>query len=246
MTRQATASKKHYPIALSLQGKRCLVAGFGSVGQRKLARLLDLGEAGPEAIFVFDPYLPKDPPSALLRSAKVHCKRQSVTRADLNVQLVFACTGSQEENVRIAKLCAELGVLCNCASSPECGDVHLPALIQCPPLTLTLSTEGASPALAKKWRRELETWAQKKQPILQLMAVLRPKILAQALPQTANRKLFTTLAQGPLEEWLACGQREKAHAYLTALLPKTLHQDLEIALNDLFAEEDLKKTRERP
>ncbi|MBO4334330.1 MAG: bifunctional precorrin-2 dehydrogenase/sirohydrochlorin ferrochelatase [Desulfovibrio sp.] len=233
MLARQSLTEQRYHIALSLKGKRCLLAGFGAVGKRKLARLLAMGDAGPEAILVLDPNLPDCQEDSLLQAATVHGKRQKVSCQDLDVHLVFACTGSKEENARIARLCAERGILCNCASDPALGDVQLPALINCPPLTITLSTQGASPALAKKWRLELEQWAAKKRPILCLMAWLRPKILALGLPQAENRRLFTSLAQGPLEDWLACGQRQKASDYLLALLPQALHKDLQ----SLFSEQ---------
>lgn len=219
-------SGKRYPLALSLRGKRCLIVGFGSVGRRKLTRLLGLGESGPCEILVFDPLLQNPRDDELLQKPGVIFQAKSVSASDLTVHLVFACTGSREENARIAGMCADRGILCNCASEPWLGDVSLPALVECPPLTVALSTEGASPAFAKKWRKELELWAKKKQPVLKLMAALRPLILALGNPQAENKKLFSALAEGPLEEMLAAAEWQKALDYLTATLPETLQPHL--------------------
>ncbi|MBQ7607692.1 MAG: bifunctional precorrin-2 dehydrogenase/sirohydrochlorin ferrochelatase [Desulfovibrionaceae bacterium] len=220
-----------FPINLSLQGKRCLIAGLGKVGQRKLSRLL---RYGADATFLlFDPFLP-GPPDCTRGHPSCVFNRRTVEEQDcIGADLVFACTADPKENARIAALCKKHHVHCNSASNPEDGDFSLPALCTCGDMSLCLSTNGASPALAKKWRKELEAWAEEKKPMLTFMARLRPLVLSLGRPSADNTLLFTRLADSPLESWLQRGETDKAATFLLPLLPAELQNALPELLYDL-------------
>ena len=137
-----------YPLFLSLNGLDCLLVGLGQVGQRKLAGLL---ACDPALVLVLER---NDPPAHdaslqdMLRDERVRFERRTCTADDIHGKiLVFAATGDADENRRIAALCRSLGVLCNCASTPEEGNFQVPAVARCAPLAAALSTGGASPAL---------------------------------------------------------------------------------------------------
>ena len=136
------------------------MVGLGQVGQRKLSGLL---ACNPASVLVLDPAGPatESAPEAaeLLRDPRVHFERRACETADLNgCGLVFAATGSAAENSRIAALCAAAGILCNSASNPDEGCFQVPAVARSTPLAAALSTGGASPALARRWKGELERW----------------------------------------------------------------------------------------
>ena len=111
-----------YPIFLSLEGRACLVAGLGGVGRRKLEGLL---ACGPASVLVLDILRAEDlsaEAAALLTDPRACFESRTCTPADIQGRaLVFAATGSAVENARIAALCREANVLCNCASAPELG-----------------------------------------------------------------------------------------------------------------------------
>ncbi|MBQ7457016.1 MAG: bifunctional precorrin-2 dehydrogenase/sirohydrochlorin ferrochelatase [Desulfovibrio sp.] len=221
-------ARKYYPIHLSLRGKCCVLVGFGRVGQRKLQRLLAMGSFGPASIMVFDPQIKEVPKAPNLTVYQQTLDETCIDRADI----VFACTNDPHENARICALCRAKHVLCNAASDPDNGDVALPAIIDADPLCLTLSTQGTSPALAKKWRKELEVWAASKHAMLCCMARLRPLLVA-TMSSEENAALFTTLANGPLETYLHQGETAKALQYLTTHLPPHLKDVLPEIVNDL-------------
>ena len=223
-----------YPLFLSLEGRRCLVAGLGGVGRRKLAGLL---ACGPASVLALDTLRAEDLPAeaaALLADPRVCFECRSCAPADVRDRaLVFAATGSAEENARIAALCREAGVLCNCASAPELGAFSVPAVPRRDGLAAALSTGGASPALARRWRRELEDWLAPRARMARLMGRLRPLVLALHAETGQNTQLFRSLAASPLQSWLAEGDLESCRQWLLAELPSVLHVHIAELLDDL-------------
>ncbi|WP_297829266.1 bifunctional precorrin-2 dehydrogenase/sirohydrochlorin ferrochelatase [uncultured Desulfovibrio sp.] len=223
-----------YPLFLSLEGRRCLVAGLGDVGRRKLAGLL---ACGPASVLVLDTRRAEqlsDEAVALLADPRVLFECRSCAPADVRDRtLVFAATGNAGENARIAALCREAGILCNCASAPDLGAFSVPAVARRDGLAAALSTGGASPALARRWRHELEHWLAPRARMVRLMGRLRPLVLALHAETGQNTRLFRALAASPLQNWLAEGDLESCRRWLLAELPPVLHVHIAELLDDL-------------
>lgn len=223
-----------YPIFLSLEGRACLVAGLGGVGRRKLEGLL---ACGPASVLVLDILRVEDlsaEAAALLTDPRACFESRTCTPADVQGRaLVFAATGSAVENARIAALCREANVLCNCASAPELGAFSVPAVARQDGLAAALSTGGASPALARRWRRELEGWLAPRARMVLLMGRLRPLVLALHAETGQNTELFRRVASSPLQHWLAEGDLQSCRQWLLAELPPVLHVHIAELLDDL-------------
>ena len=160
--------------------------------------------------------------------------RRAFDEEDLaGTSLVFTCTGDRALNARIADLCARARILCNCTDNPPAGTFHVPAVARSGHLAAALSTEGASPALSRRWKEELTAWLAPRDRMAALMGALRPRILALNLPTPDNTALFRSLSSGALEEALARQDMPRALALLQELLPKALHPDLPDVLNSL-------------
>lgn len=217
-----------YPLFLSLEGEPCLVVGLGEVGLRKLAGLLACGVG---SVLALDTRLPHQPQEAapgaeaahLMTDARVRLERRACTLDDVRAsRLVFAATGDPQENARIAGLCREARVLCNCASSPELGTFAVPAVARAGELHAALSTGGASPALARRMRRELEEWLAPHAALACFLGRLRPLVLAMGNDTRHNRELFRKVAASPLGGWLAAGDYARCRDWLAAELPPPL------------------------
>ena len=220
-----------YPLFLSLEGKHCLLVGFGHVGRRKLPRLLF---SAPASVLVLDTVAPSNRALPLLADSRVHFERRDCSREDvIGKTLVFAATDNKAENARIADLAQEAGVLCNCASAPEAGSFFVPAVARQGALAAALSTGGASPALARRWRRELETWLTPRAHTASLLGRMRPFILALRHAPEKKTQLFQKLASSPLQQWLADDEFERCREWLKAELPAELHAHITELLNDL-------------
>jgi precorrin-2 dehydrogenase/sirohydrochlorin ferrochelatase len=224
----------YYPLFLKLAGKNLLVVGAGRVGRRKIASVL---AASPGSISVVDPGLDEAAVRKLAGAdpCPMHCLARPFAPEDLEDKaLVFAATNDHTVNSLVAALCAARGILCNSADTPDSGDCFVPAHFSRGGLTLALSTEGQSPALARFMREELEAWVGKRySPLLAVLGRLRPLLLELHLSTASNAAVFRALVYSPLADHLENGDHAAAGALLAGVLPKPLHSRLGELLHGL-------------
>jgi len=210
-----------YPLFVNLHGKSILVAGAGSIGQRKIA---GLSSADPRCIMVVDPCLSPERIAELKKFGPVDCHARAFAPQDVYKKfLVFAATNDRAVNAKIAALCREQGILCNSADAPDEGSFIVPALFMNNGITVALSTGGHSPALARLLREDLEAFVGKRYThLLQVLSRLRPLLFSLGLPTQENTAVLRALAHSPLAGQLECGDRAGAEATLSRLLPEPL------------------------
>ena len=137
---------------LKLTGRACLVVGAGSVGEAKIRTLLPTGAT----VRVIAPHAT---PAVVkwVVSGRIAWETREFTPADLEgMFLVIAATSSVEVNNIVFREAQRRGVLCNAVDDPVRCDFYYPAVVQRGSLQIAISTEGRSPALAQRLRRELE------------------------------------------------------------------------------------------
>ncbi len=141
-----------FPMFVKLEGRKCLVVGAGTVAQGKIESLLHARASvcvvAPEA-------------TALVQiwSAEglIHWKPRSFELADLHdTFLVVVATSFPEVNAAVFNNARSRNILCNSVDDPEHCDFYYPAVVRRGKLQLAISTEGNSPALAQKLRKDLE------------------------------------------------------------------------------------------
>lgn len=178
-----------YPIALRLEGRRCVVIGGGKVAARKVETLL---ASGAEILVIS----PKADTSIVdARNAqRLRLENRPFREGDLDrAFLAIAATGSPQVNREVAREARDRGVLVNIVDDPDNSDFHVPAQVQRGDLLLTVSTSGASPALAKRIRQELEKqFGPEYKSYLSLLRTLR-NILQQNVPEQAERQRLEEL-----------------------------------------------------
>lgn len=223
---------RYYPIFLDLTDRSCLVVGAGSVGCRKIASLL---ESAPARVHVLDTAPPSEELQALLEDKRVTYEQRAFSPADAaGCTLVFAATSDVAVNAAVASACAARGILCNCADAPAASSFIVPAHIQQGNISVALSTHGGSPALSRKLRREMEAWLGDRFTGLgELLARLRPLVLALQQETRQNTTLFRDLVDSPLADALHRRDRPACEALLKALLPPELHPHIMELLHDL-------------
>ena len=160
-----------------------MVVGGGEVGWRK-ARAL--AECGARVTVVGERFC-----RGLRRSRRVHRVARRFRQRDLRgVWLVVLATDDRALNRTIAKRAHRLGLLVNVVDDPEACNFIVPAQFTRGRLTVSVSTEGASPILARKIKERLgglldETYAE----WLELLAEFRAKARAE-LPSPDDRRRF--------------------------------------------------------
>lgn len=123
-------AQPHYVACLDLTGRSCLVVGSGKMAREKVEGLRTTGAI----VTVVAP--------------------QDYRAADLEgVWLAVVATSDDELNRRISADAEARRVFCNVADVPELCTFILPALHRRGPITVAVSTGGASPALAQ-WLRD--------------------------------------------------------------------------------------------
>jgi precorrin-2 dehydrogenase/sirohydrochlorin ferrochelatase len=141
-----------FPMFLKLAGRPCLVVGAGSIGESKIASLVD---ASADVRVVAPEATPQVQSWAGLQ--KITWLQRAWEPSDLEgMFLVVAATSSPDLHQRIYDEAHRRGVLCNVVDVPDLCDFYYPAIVQRGALQIAISTGGQSPALSQRLRKELE------------------------------------------------------------------------------------------
>jgi siroheme synthase-like protein len=140
-----------YIACLRLKGRRCIVVGGGDIGLEKVEGLLacdaDVTLVAPEA----HPALVE-----LSLEGSITWHRREYESGDLDGALiVIAATNDTDTNVRVFEDAENRAMLVNVVDVPPLCNFILPAIVRTGPLAVAISTAGASPALAKRMKREI-------------------------------------------------------------------------------------------
>src|ERR671937_1944567 len=141
-----------YIACLRLSGRRCVVVGGGDVGLEKVEGLLACGgdvtliapDAGPEL-------------ADLAAEGSIRWERRAYAGPqDLEgVFIVIACTNDTDVNIAVYDDAERRAMLVNVVDVPPLCNFILPAIVRTGPLAIAISTAGASPALAKRIKRQI-------------------------------------------------------------------------------------------
>ena len=136
----------YYPTYLNLAGKKCVILGGGVVAQGKIAGFRDAGAV----ITIISP----DATTGIQRAAKngqVRWLEREYQPGDLEGAFIaVAATNVWHVNREIYDEAERLGVLLNVVDDPDLCTFIAPSVVKRDPVTLAISTGGASPALARK------------------------------------------------------------------------------------------------
>lgn len=142
----------YFPIFLDLTGKKCVVVGGGSVAERKCESLI---KAGAD-VTVIAPMITKGLKEIQAKGQITYVKRD-YQAGDLEPAfLVIAATDYEEINQKVAEDAKTSNKLVNVVDEPALCSYITPAVFQRGHLTIAISTGGASPAIAKEIREELQ------------------------------------------------------------------------------------------
>ncbi len=140
-----------YIACLKLSGRKCVVVGGGEIGLDKVEGLLACeGEVtliAPEAI---------DALRELAAEGSIHWEQREYEAADLEgTFMVIAATDDTDVNIAVYDDAEKRAMLVNVVDVPPLCNFILPAIVRTGPLAIAISTAGASPALAKRMKRQI-------------------------------------------------------------------------------------------
>ena len=175
-----------YIACLKLTGRRCVVVGGGDVGLEKVEGLLACdGEVvliAPDAI---------EPLRDLAEEGSIRWEQREYETGDLEGTFIaIAATSDTDVNIGVFEDAEKRAMLVNVVDVPPLCNFILPAIHRTGPLAIAISTAGASPALAKRLKREIAE--QYGEPYARLAELLNePRGWAKKnLPTYQDRKEF--------------------------------------------------------
>jgi precorrin-2 dehydrogenase / sirohydrochlorin ferrochelatase len=175
-----------YIACLRLTGRRCLVVGGGEVGLEKVEGLL---ACDGRVVLVAPDAVPEL--ESLAAEGSIEWLRREYQPGDLEGTFIaIAATDDTDINIRVYEDAERRAMLVNVVDVPPLCNFILPAIVRTGPLAIAISTAGASPALAKRIKREIAQ--QYGEPYAQLAVLLNEaRGWAKAeLPTYQDRKAF--------------------------------------------------------
>jgi precorrin-2 dehydrogenase / sirohydrochlorin ferrochelatase len=140
-----------YIACLRLSGRTSLVVGGGEIGLEKVEGLL---ACGGDVVLV----APEAHPALreLAAEGSIIWHQRAYRAQDLDGCLIaIAATDDTDINIRVFNDAEQRAMLVNVVDVPPLCNFILPAIVRTGPLAVAISTAGASPALAKRMKREI-------------------------------------------------------------------------------------------
>jgi siroheme synthase-like protein len=208
-----------YPVALVVDGRRCLVVGGGPIATHKAEGLLKCRAH----VTVVAPLisgrlrlLAEDSVSAPSAEGQLVLEQRPYRRGEASdYRLVITATGDPAVDREVAADAEAAGVWVNSADDVDNCTFMLPAVHRDGDVTVAVSTGGASPALAG-WLRDRAAAAIG--PEAGIMAVLldeaRRRVRAQG--QSTEKTDWSAILSGPFVDLVRSGRTDEARALLQA------------------------------
>lgn len=215
-----------YPVGLVVSGRRCLVVGGGRVALGKVRSLLDCGAA----VTVVAPHLCEELRLLGVEGAKgtgegsLDVQQRLYERGEAaGYQLVVAATGDAHVNAAACGDAAAAGVWANSADDPANCSMVLPAVWRCGPVTVSVSTNGMSPALAGWLRTRLaESAGDHVGQLATLLGEARQRLKEEGRPTQSVD--WRAILEGPVTALVAAGRVAEAAAAICDAVESQAHR----------------------
>ena len=185
---------QYFPLFFDLRSQKVLIVGGGEVALRK-ATLLE--RAGAAITLVAPDVVPEIERRAA--AGTLTLLRREFIPEDLNgARLAIAATGRRASNRWIASLCEARAIPVNVVDDLKASRVIVPAIVDRDPVLIAISSAGASPVLARRWRERLEAFVPARIGELALwLRGLRAASRRRLRGTAERRRYFETLVDGP-------------------------------------------------
>ncbi|HTZ48340.1 MAG TPA: siroheme synthase CysG [Verrucomicrobiae bacterium] len=141
-----------FPAFLKLQNRRVLVVGGGTIAASKIPSLLEAGAQVTVVAPELNPQL-----TERVRNQEIAWLKKTFESSDLDCKfLVIAATAIPELNAQVFEKADQRNILCNAVDDIHHCHFYYGSIVQRGDLQIAISTNGKSPALAQRLRKELE------------------------------------------------------------------------------------------
>lgn len=186
-----------FPMFVKLTGRVVVMIGGGSIAEQKIPSLLN---AGARVRLIAPSITPQI--AEWVRFGKVDWQRKKFASEDLqDAFLVIAATSDPGVNGEAYCAAEARGVLCNAVDDIEHCHFYYGSVVQRGDLQIAISTNGKSPALAQRLRRDLEEqFGPEYEAWLQWLGASREALRANGPASDATKRLLHELASRPMYE----------------------------------------------
>jgi siroheme synthase-like protein len=198
-----------FPIFVKLEGRLVVVIGGGSVAEAKIPGMLS---AGARVRLLAPSITPQI--AQWVRFGKIDWLPKEFEAADLNgAFLVIAATSAPGVNEAVFREAEARGLFCNAVDDIEHCHFYYGAVVQRGDLQIAISTNGKSPALAQRLRKELELELGPEYEVwLEWLGAAREALRASGPSSESTKKLLHELASRPMfQEFLRQANRRPGH-----------------------------------
>ncbi|MCY8867737.1 MULTISPECIES: bifunctional precorrin-2 dehydrogenase/sirohydrochlorin ferrochelatase [Bacillus] len=139
------------PLHISLEKKKVVIAGGGSIALRRLKTVLsegaDITLVSPDV----EPEIKK-----MADNRRIRWASRTIEKEDyLDAFLIIAATDNAAVNKEIAQTASPFQLV-NCVSEAELGNVYIPKIVKRGHVTVSVSTNGASPKHTKELSEKVD------------------------------------------------------------------------------------------
>ena len=206
------------PISLRVRDARILLVGGGQVATRKARLLVQAGAC----LTVVAPAIEEELQALLASSGGTWHNVQYSASALAGAVLVVAATPVRQVNQQVYQDASAQRLPVNVVDAPDLCSFIFPAIVERTPLTIAISSGGASPVLVRQLRRKIEAMVPAAYGRLALFAGRLRGVVKQALPAAGARRLFWEQSvDGTVGELVLAGREAQAEALLRQQLQET-------------------------
>lgn len=193
----------YFPFFVNIEKKTALIVGGGEIAREKAQKLALFGV---QLHIVAPQILPE-------LENLAHTEARAFRPEDLEdaPAFVVAATDDPAVNQQVWELCRDRKIPVNVVDDPEKCDFFFPALVKKGSLTVAIGTDGASPAAAKFYRRQIEQLLpQQTEDLLDYLRVTRQTV-RRTVPDAALRgKLLRSITAAGLQKGAPLTAQEEA------------------------------------
>ena len=208
---------KLLPVALKVKGARVLIVGGGAVAARKAGVLRECGAR----VHIIAPTL--CPELQAMQGDLEYSERHFQSDDCENYQLVFACTNNSKINSQIADEAQSKNIWVQIADDANRSTLHGAAIIRRDEICIGITTGGASPALAKHLKAEIENCVgDEYSQLLKLMSERRHLLKSQIHSQSERAQIWREILGGGVLQLLRDGKNEEGENRLQNIIDQKM------------------------
>ncbi|WP_214476154.1 siroheme synthase CysG [Mesorhizobium sp. dw_380] len=211
----ATPKLNAFPVFVRVEGEAVAIVGGG---EEALAKARLIGQSSAVLRIIAE----NAEPDLLIFIAQSGASHVAVAYDASQLEgavMVFAASGNEELDRRVAADARRLGIPVNAVDRPELCDFFTPALVNRAPVAIAIGTEGAGPVLAQMLRSRIDQMLSPSLGSLAMLAASLRGAVEKLLPKgNARRRFWSSFFQGAPARAVEAGQLLHAHDVAVDLL----------------------------